>query len=173
MAHEKLNFTFTREWAKLQAKLEADEGNTSVGGLALRVAESKANLEALNAPAAQQNAESTDPRRQSLAKLVELFRRRMRFSVEKLAEHAQVDLGELLAIENANPVAPAPRTIYQLAVVFKVKPDPLMELAGLVESRRADLTESAVRFAARSEPMQALSRDEEDALNWFVKELTK
>lgn len=170
MAHEKLEINLTREWARVQAKSEPDDGITTVGGLAQRATE-MAVPSVLNSP---QRAESVaDPRRQSLAKFVELSRRRLRLSVEQLADQAAIDLGELLAIENAEDFAPEPRTIFQLAGMLKVRPEPLMELAGLVFRKNTTLTESAVRFAARSEPMQALSPDEEAALNWFVKELTK
>jgi uncharacterized ParB-like nuclease family protein len=51
--------------------------------------------------------------------------------------------------------------------------EPLMELAGLVVPKSIALNESAVRFAARSEPMDVLTKEEEEALNWFVKELSK
>jgi hypothetical protein len=54
-----------------------------------------------------------------------------------------------------------------------VRVEPLLELAGLVVTKSVALTESAVRFAARSEPMDALTKEEEEALNWFVKELSK
>jgi DNA-binding XRE family transcriptional regulator len=116
---------------------------------------------------------SADPRRQSLGKLVELSRRRMRLSVEQLAQTANVDLAELLAIEKAEEILPEPRTIYQLAQVLRMRVEPLLELAGLAVSTSGGLTESAVRFAARSEPMDSLTSEEEAALSWFVQELSK
>ncbi len=176
MAHEKLNINITREWATEQAKLEPDSGVTSVGGLAHRINA----LEDLSGPVRQDGAEtvstptmSGDPRRQSLGKFIELSRRRMRLSVEQLADKANVDLAELLAVEKAEDILPEPRTVYQLAQVLRVRVEPLLELAGLMVTKSVALTESAVRFAARSEPMDALTKEEEEALNWFVKELTK
>ena len=168
MAHEKLNINMTREWASAQAKLEPDSGTTSVGGLAHRLSGMEQASDAALSPST-----STDPRRQSLGKFIELSRRRMRLSVEQLADKANIDLAELLAIEKAEDVRPEPRTVYQLAHVLRVRVEPLLELAGLVVTRTTGLTESAVRFAARSEPMEALTKDEEEALNWFVKELTR
>jgi len=94
-------------------------------------------------------------------------------SVEQLADTAKIDLLELLAIERVEDVTPEPRTICQLAQVMRVRADPLLELADLVERTSAALAESAVRFAARSEPMDALTKEEEEALTWFVKELCK
>jgi transcriptional regulator with XRE-family HTH domain len=164
MAHEKLNFKISHGWTRAHAKLEPDSGITSAGGLAHR-------LRAAGRPGAV--VISTDPRRQSLGKLIELSRRRMRLSVEQLADRANVDLAELLGIEKAEDTVPELRTIYQLAGVLGIGPDPLLELAGLIEAKFVGLGESAVRFAARSEPMNALTKEEEEALNWFVAELTK
>ena len=176
MAHEKLNINLTREWAIAQGKVEPDIGVTSVGGLAYRLS----GLEQVSSPTrAGQTAAvlpaslSADPRRQSLGKFVELSRRQMRVSVEQLADKADVDLTELLAIEKGADVLPELRTVYQLAQVLRVRVEPLLELAGLVVARSTGLTESALRFAARSEPMDALTKEEEEALNRFVKELSE
>jgi transcriptional regulator with XRE-family HTH domain len=176
MAHETLNINITPEWALEQAKHEPDAGVTSVGGLAHRLS----GLESVSGPARQPESEgssslvmSADSKRQSLGKFIELSRRRMRLSVEQFAQKADVDLAELLAIEKAEDIAPEPRTIYQLAGVLRISVEPLLELAGLVVQKSAGLTETAVRFAARSEPMDALTKEEEEALNWFVKELSK
>lgn len=176
MAHERLNINITREWASAQAKLEPVSGITSVGGLAHRIGK----VEELGSLVEQQGAEarsvpamSAEPRRQSLGKFIELSRRRMRLSVEQLAERADIDLGELLSIEKAEETLPGTRTVYQLAQVLRMPVDPLMELAGLVVAKSSKLTESAVRFAARSEPMDALTKEEEEALNWFVQELSE
>ena len=176
MAHEKLNIDVTSEWAIQQAKTEPDVGITSVGGLAHRINELETpgdRARRIENEIAARPAMSADPKRQSLGKFVELSRRRMRLSVEQFAQNADVDLAELLAIEKAEDIAPEPRTIYQLASVLRIDVGPLLELAGLAAQKSADLTETAVRFAARSEPMDALTKEEDEALNWFVEQLTK
>jgi len=175
MAHETLNINVTPEWALEQAKLEPDVGVTSVGGLAQRIRgfEDVPNAEQEGAENLSTPSMSADPRRQSLGKFIELSRRRMRLSVEQLAEKVDVDLAELLAIEKAEDIVPEPRTLYQLAQFLRMRVEPLLELSGLVVAKSVSLTESAVRFAARSEPMDTLTKEEEEALNWFVKELTK
>ena len=176
MAHDKLNINITRQWASAKAKLEPDIGVTSVGGLAHRLC----GLEQVSTPTLPEQTAaglpasmSADPRRQSLGKFIELSRRQMRVSVEQLADKADVDLTELLAIEKGEDILPEPRTVYQLAQVLRVRVEPLLELAGLAVTISTGLTESALRFAARSEPMDALTKEEEEALNWFVKELAK
>lgn len=176
MAHEKLNISTTPEWARAQARLEPGSGITSVGGLAHRLS----GLEEIKGPDQGKESSpvantplSTDPKRQSLGKLIELSRRRMRLSVEQLADRATVDLAELFAIEKAEEINPEPRTIYQLAQVLQLRAEPLLELAGLVEARSTGFNDLSVRFAARCEPMEGLTRQEEEALNWFVRELSK
>ena len=176
MAHEALNINITREWAVAQGKREPDSGATSVGGLAHRIS----GLLQASDPARRERARavpetgiSPDPRRQSLGKFIELSRRRMRLSVEELADKANVDLAELLAVEKAEDIVPEPRTVRQLARVLEIPAEPLLSLAGLLAAHSPGLTESAVRFAARSEPMDVLTKEEDEALNWFVKELTK
>jgi transcriptional regulator with XRE-family HTH domain len=176
MAHEPLNFHVTREWAREQAGIEPDDGITSVGGLAHRIGA----LEPTRAPGREAVVRPSgappvwrDPRRHSLGKLVELSRRRLRLSIEQLAAQADVDVAELLALERAGDVVPQTRTVRQVAGVLRVPVEPLLELAGLAPAESASLTESAVRFAARSESINDLSKEEEEALSWFVQELAK
>jgi transcriptional regulator with XRE-family HTH domain len=114
-----------------------------------------------------------DTRKLSLARFVDLSRRRMRLTVEALAQRADVDLATLLAIESGEDVVPEPRTVFQLAKVLNVNPEPLMELAGLIDVKNSSVGEVATRFAARSEPMAALTPEEEEALNWFVDQISK
>lgn len=56
--------------------------------------------------------------------------------------------------------------------MFQVPPRSLLEIAGLVESRTPQLREQAVRFAARSEPIAALTDTDKQALEAFVKALS-
>jgi len=170
METKELILNLTSEWAQFEAKNDLDTGFTSVGGLACRMAAQSTPEPRVSACQSQAGADS---HRVSLAKLVELSRRKLRLSVEELASKADIDLVELLAIEKAEPVDPSPRTIYQLAPVLCIRAELLMELAGLVAPRTTGLAHSAVRFAARSEPMEALSSDEDAALSWFVEELSK
>lgn len=160
MAHAKIHLNITPEWVRSQAAREPESGITSAGGLALRAASSGAHRQ-------------PDIGRHSLAKLVELTRRKMRLSVEQLADRANVELGDVLAIENAEAVEADPRTIYQLAQALGLNEDVLKELAGLVEAKDSHVGEAAMRFAARSESTAALTPEEEAALDLFLREMSK
>ncbi len=84
--------------------------------------------------------------------LVQLERRRKGFSIEKLADVAQVDVMELIGIERDPKYTPHPRTIHQLAKVFGIPERPLMRLSKLSATHNSELRDEAVRFAARRFP---------------------
>ncbi len=109
----------------------------------------------------------------AFAKFVELSRRRLQLSIEELASMADVDPAELTQIELGLLEAPEPRTVYQLAKILKVKREKLMELSGLMLARDSHIGGAAVRFAARSESMANLSKEEEQALREFVAQLSR
>jgi HTH-type transcriptional regulator, competence development regulator len=111
--------------------------------------------------------------RLAFGRFVRLMRRERGLSVEKLAERAALDLSELVSIEEDLDFRPEPRTVYQLANTFDVPQQRLMQLAGLAVSRDAGFSQEAVRFAARSESTQKLSRDEKAALDAFLTVLSK
>jgi transcriptional regulator with XRE-family HTH domain len=105
-------------------------------------------------------------------RLIKLARRERGLTVEALANAANVELSEIVAIETEHDVVPKPRTVFQLAQVLKLPAPTLTELAGLAQPRKA-LSEAAVRFAARSEPTTKLTEDEKEAFEEFVKVLAE
>lgn len=123
------------------------------------------------APAASEPAGApigTEDSRIAFSKFVNLMRRRRGYSLEQLAQIANLDASELLVIEDDVHYVPTPRTVYMLARTFAVSQQRLMQLAGLTAANDAALREEAVRFAARSESVQKLSREESAALEAFV-----
>jgi transcriptional regulator with XRE-family HTH domain len=106
-------------------------------------------------------------------RFIEFARRSRRLSVEQLANQADVDLDEIVAIvECDEEFAPRLRTVFQLAQVLKLPAEPLTEVAGLSKPRQ-QVSEAALRFAARSEPTTELSKPEQEAFEEFVKVLTE
>jgi len=158
--HKPLEMPKNRDAFLARAMSEGD-GCLSAVGLAYELTESGAGTGA-------------EANRFSLARLVELSRRKLRLSLEELASRADVDVAEVLAIEKGDDVRAEPRTFQRLADVFKLNVDALLQLAGLVKSRQSSrIGHAAVRFAARSEPMAELTPEEERALKEFVEELSK
>ncbi|MGH7138250.1 MAG: helix-turn-helix domain-containing protein [Pirellulales bacterium] len=111
--------------------------------------------------------------RTAFAKLIELRRRERRLTVEQLAQRADIDLGEVVGLERGDECTPEPRTVYKLAAVLDLPEAKLMQLSGLTKPKDSRFAQEAVRFAARSEPVDKLSREEHEALEEFVKFLSE
>ena len=109
----------------------------------------------------------------AFGKFVNLMRRRRGFSMEQLAEAADLEASELLVIEDDVHYIPEPRTVYKLAQIFEVSQRRLMQLAGLSAANDVGFREEAVRFAARSESVQKLTPEESSALEAFVAVLSE
>ena len=89
-----------------------------------------------------------------------------------MAEEARVDAAELQGIERDPAFDPSPRTVYQLEQYFKLRERSLVMLSGAVRVDN-DVREEAVRFAASSENIHGLTKEERALLNQFVKFLTR
>lgn len=152
-----MRINISKEWCARMAQLEGD-AEIGVGLFAIDPV--------FDGEACANNA-SEEP---SLAfgRLIRLMRRDRGLSVEKLAEDADVDVSELISIEDDVHFRPDVRTVYQLATTFKFDSSKLLEVAGLTTARDNAIVEEAVRFAARSEPIAALSSEERAALEAFV-----
>jgi transcriptional regulator with XRE-family HTH domain len=131
-------------------------------------------------PAAAQPVESAgEPNvklldtRIAFGQFVALWRRNKGWNAERLAVAAGIDPEEVLQIEYDPHVLPEPDAVFKLAAVFGVPSRPLLELAGLIVSRTPRLREEAIRFAARSESIAALSDVERQAFEAFVTTLSE
>lgn len=124
--------------------------------------------------ASQQAAEpAREPVRLAFSTLISYRRRALRLTIESLAEKAKVDVDELLQIEEDTGYVPEARTVHQLANQLKLPIPQLLVLSGNARSANTELTEAAVRFAARSRAVEKLNREQSDALNEFVKVLVE
>jgi HTH-type transcriptional regulator, competence development regulator len=146
-----------REWLAKMAEQEAN-GIVSVGGL-VTLAELTSK---------EHNVGATE--RSALSQLVQWQRRNLRLTMEALAKKADVDLDEVLMIETGHE-APEARTIFKIAGALQLPPNKLMTLAGLVKDRDPSLGNAALRFAACSAPVEALTPEETRALEEFVRAL--
>jgi transcriptional regulator with XRE-family HTH domain len=103
-----------------------------------------------------------------LGALIQMLRRRDHVSIDELATQARVDINELRRIELNAAFEPNPRTICQLEQYFKLPARSFVILSGAVRVD-SDVRAEAVRFAASSENIAGLSREERKLLNRFVK----
>jgi len=142
-------------------------------------AEDPSNFEVGASPiASEEYAEETAVEQSAVSgiafgRFVRLMRRKQRLSVEKLAEDAGIDVIELVEIEGDARHSPEPRTVYQLAEKFNVPMQSLMQLAGLSKPKDVRFVNEAIRFAARSEPVDDLNEEERAALEALVSVLSE
>lgn len=141
------------------AELEAQLGGIAVGGLLV------------DHGLWHQAGEAVFPQ-MALARLIEFWRRDQGWTVEKLAQEADVELEELLVIERGIDALPRPRTIFQLAKLTQVPVERMMELAGLAVPTDSMTRIAAVRFAAQSESMDKLTPQEQAALQDIIQSLS-
>jgi transcriptional regulator with XRE-family HTH domain len=140
-------------WLRKASDDEAAHRSVCVGGLASRLG-------------VLQPAEKGP---EVFGQFVEFGRRRLRLTVEQLADRAAVDVEELVQIERGQCEAPSARTIHNLAQAFQLPTNALAEVAGLIQARNKRLDHAAYLFAARSEPTAMLNEAEEQAYQEFVK----
>ena len=106
-------------------------------------------------------------------RLINLQRRHSHLTMEQLADRARIDLGELVTIEAGQCPNPQPRTVYGLAQALNLPSEKLFVVSGLKFSTDQQVSNQAVRFAARSEPVDKLTKEEQQALQEFVKYLSQ
>ena len=160
-----MNFNISKEWLLKHAE-EDDKVEISAGRIGLE--DLIAHKKALGA--SKEPMEVPVP---AFGKLINLCRRSKGLSMEQLAERARVDLSELINIEHDLRYRPEPRTVYQLSGVLDLPNEKLLQLSGNMVIRDMRFEQSVVKFAARSESVDKLSREEHRALEEFVKYLSE
>ena len=150
----------TKDWCLRMAELEADE-EIGVGLVAVDPVFDGESL-----------AQSEEPT-VAFGRFISLMRRNRGLTVEKLADEADVDVAELVSVEEDTRYKPEVRTVYQLANFFDIPRTTLLQVAGLTLPKDSRIVEEAVRFAARSEPVEALTNEERAALETFVAVLSE
>lgn len=110
--------------------------------------------------------------RLSLSRFVQLARLKNRLSKEQFAVKTNIPLKELVCIEDDDGYTPTLRTVHMLAQFLKVSHVKLLTLAGLAQAKDAQFNDAAVRFAAMSEPIRQLTREEQEAFDEFAKFLS-
>jgi transcriptional regulator with XRE-family HTH domain len=146
-----------KNWLRRMAEKEAD-CFVSVGGLIGSLEErekaSKGNV---------------IPMKPAFVRFVQLARRDKRLSMEEFAERVDVDLAELMKIETEEHYKPALRTVHKIAEFLNVPEKKLLALAGLLKAKDPQFQTAALKFAARSAPVEKLSQQEHSDLEEIVK----
>jgi len=163
-----MKMNLSKEWLRQRAALD-DKAEVSAGTLDLDRLPAMRPSNVISMQAAAE-AESPNP---AFGRLINLWRRKKGFRIEVLADKARIDVSELIEIERNLNFVPEPRTVYQLAKTLDLPSERMLELSGNLLLRDSSLGKEAVRFAARSESVEKLSKDEQMALEEFVKFLSE
>lgn len=163
-----MKLNLSKEWLRQRAALD-DKADVSAGTLDL---DRLPVVRPSNVISMQASAEAESPN-PAFGRLINLWRRKKGFRIEVLADKARIDVSELIEIERNLNFVPEPRTVYQLAKTLDLPSERMLELSGNLLLRDSSLGKEAVRFAARSESVEKLSKDEQMALEEFVKFLSE
>jgi transcriptional regulator with XRE-family HTH domain len=107
--------------------------------------------------------------REAFRLFVELLRRKHKLTVDELAQRAEIDRGEIIAMERNSGYRPSPRTLYKLSRFYNVPEHRFLVLAGAVKDVPESFRGEASRFAAQSESFATLTSEEKKAVDEFMK----
>lgn len=162
-----MKMMITDEW--LRNKIEASPETDIDAGLSLTKSDSIDGF----LPSNIKSASVEDERVISLRHAFGLFIRNLRLinklTIAELSKRASIEEAELYAIENDPHNVTKPRTIYQLSNFFKVDRNKMMLLSGSSIVNDEIFEEEALKFAAMSDGVSSLNKDEQQILNEYVK----
>jgi HTH-type transcriptional regulator, competence development regulator len=164
-----MKLNLSKEWLTKHAERD-DKVDVSAGVFSIDMLKSRQRKDQ---KISSINASAEDDLRPAFGKLINLWRRKKGWRLEELAQRANIDLAELIDIERDMHYTPEPRTVYQLARTLGLSNERMLQLSGNVIERDHTLGQEAVRFAARSESVEKLNKDEQRALEEFVKFLSE
>jgi len=87
----------------------------------------------------------------------------------QLAKRTGVDQDEIMAMERNAAYRPSPRALHKLSRFYDIPERRLAALAGAFREAPPDIVKSASRFAAQSESLAKLTKEEKKVLDEFVK----
>jgi len=109
-----------------------------------------------------------DGMRYAFRLVVQMLRKRHGLTVDKLAQRADVEREEIVAMERNNGYRPSPLTLHKLCQFFGIPERRMLVLAGAIRETPQDFTERASGFAAQSESFAGLTKEEKKVLDEFV-----
>ncbi len=104
----------------------------------------------------------------ALGVLVRQLRLKEGLSIAELSERSQVAEEELRQVEHNPHYTARPRLIYQLSEYFHVSLVTLSQMSGATHAVNRVLYNTAIKYAAHSDDVSALTSEEREALDTFV-----
>ena len=113
-------------------------------------------------------APEVDGMRHAFHLVVQMLRRGRGLTVDKLAQRADIDRDEIVAMERNNAYRPSPLTLHKLCKFYEIPERRMLVLAGAIKEVPQSFSETAFRFAAQSESFAGLTKEERKVLDDFV-----
>ena len=113
-------------------------------------------------------APEVDGMRHAFHLVVQMLRRGRGLTVDKLAQRADIDRDEIVAMERNNAYRPSPLTLHKLCNFYGIPERRMLVLAGAIKEVPQSFSETASRFAAQSESFAGLTKEERKVLDDFV-----
>lgn len=107
-----------------------------------------------------------------LGKVIRFVRERNGLTRQKLAEVADIDEGEIVALETNANATPSPRSLIQLADALELSRQRMKELAGFA-TRNETNGNNSYRFAAQSNRIDAITDNEYETIRALVEVLSQ
>lgn len=106
---------------------------------------------------------------QGMITLINLLMRKHKLTEKELSEKAKISEEEIRKIEFDPFFTPNPRTIYQLAIYFRLPQKSFAKLSGVIQNSSDEFKEGVLRFAAKSKMIGKLNKEEKKLLNEFIR----
>lgn len=158
-----MKFKTNAKWLERQLA-KADDQHIETAGISLE--ELKVELDRRTVtPAAIVSSAS------EFGKVIRFARERKGLTQKALADVAQLDPEELLALETESDARPSPRALVNLADALELSRSKLKDLAGFVVQRNEPA--NPLKFAAHSNRIDSISDDEYESIRALVEVLSQ
>jgi len=164
-----MKLLFSNDWLRRKILTDPDDdpeaGPPLVGSAEI---EGESRNEPQEATAAVMGDRNVVQLRIALGVLVRQLRSKEGLSIAELAERAHLSEDELRRVEHDPHYTARPRLIYQLSQYFKVSLSTLSQMSGATHAVDRKLYNAAVKYAARSDDVSTLTKEERETLDVFV-----
>jgi transcriptional regulator with XRE-family HTH domain len=103
------------------------------------------------------------------SEVVRGLRRKQGLSIEDFSKTSGISRDEAVAMEHDTSFRPSPLTLHRLSKFYKISERRVYALAGAIKDVSSGMRQQVERFAAQSESLSKLTKEEERTLDEFVK----
>ena len=158
-----IKFSASKQWYHQIASIEAEVEEISAGATFLikkDIQEETLNLNKIRL-------------KEGFSALLRMLRLKAGLSFEKLSKKIDTNIQELILLEKQAGYQANPRTLTALAKLYKIPPKNFLQIGGVLQNTDQKLDEEVIKFAAKSESFDKLTKEEKILLQKMIKTLVK